>query len=158
MQYLSCGYRGEDMIGDDGFGTTEHALKEALAKIDELKAELASVKHAQDETVERLKLYLADRDMVMKQRDALEQELRLLKITTRETHKLAPSFLCRKFGIKFCNFCDETACAYNTTPGVIELKENITKLKSKMQAMKSNEDETCPDCGGEMKRRQHDIR
>ncbi len=26
-------YRGEDMLGDDGFGTTEHALKSAHAAL-----------------------------------------------------------------------------------------------------------------------------
>jgi hypothetical protein len=43
-------YNGDDMIGDDGFGTTEHALKEAQATVEKLKEivreMIPSVEHA----------------------------------------------------------------------------------------------------------------
>lgn len=53
MGYIkTASYRGEDMIGDDGFGTTEHAMREVQAENITLRAHVARLKDALREIAE----------------------------------------------------------------------------------------------------------
>ena len=50
MGYIKIApYRGEDMIGDDGFGTTEHAMRELQAENAALRARVARLEDALNE-------------------------------------------------------------------------------------------------------------
>ena len=73
MGYIKIApYRGEDMIGDDGFGTTEHAMRE-------LQAENAALLARHNALVEAVKKYFKSERLEILKRDARAEVDRLLE-------------------------------------------------------------------------------
>lgn len=73
MGYIKIApYRGEDMIGDDGFGTTEHAMRE-------LQAENAALLARHNALVEAVKKYFKSERLEILKRDARAEVDRLIK-------------------------------------------------------------------------------